>query len=433
MKAFTRRGLVQVAGAGAAGVLVSKAQALTFLNGRVGSLKAGVLLASGGSYDRMGDSSLDGFRMAMDEQGVSATVVTRPVAKGCEGVYEQTSELLAAGVDVVVGNVTVPVARLLTPLFAQKKKPLVVANAGGHVPLPGDRSAYVVHTPDWQSGFALGKWAAGKLGRKGFIAASLADSGYDAVYAFRRGFESARGTIADTDVTHVDPGSPRLTELFSAIRAASPSFVYALYTGPVGADFVKSYASSGLSTPLIGGASSSTTTSSIPSAARRKESGASRRGRARICAGQPGLLQRLLEPDGPQGGSVRRSRLRHGQPRGCRLSERQPARSGLRAAWRLRLPAFPSTVPAGSSPSRARRTPSAARSRSGSFRASSASTRTPSWASHRRSAFPALFSAEDRNDERLLQRGALRLAGLVGPKTAWYCVPCSIPPGRPER
>ena len=98
----------------------------------------------------------------------------------------------------------------------------------------------------------MGKWAAGKLGRKGFIAASLADAGYDAVYAFRRGFESAGGSIADTDVTHVDPSSSRLGDLFNAVRAVSPSFVYAQYTGARAVDFVKAYASSGLNMPLVG-------------------------------------------------------------------------------------------------------------------------------------------------------------------------------------
>jgi branched-chain amino acid transport system substrate-binding protein len=99
----------------------------------------------------------------------------------------------------------------------------------------------------------MGRWAAGNLGRKGFVAASLADSGYDAVYAFRRGFETAGGVIAGTGITHVDPRSPGLSKLFDAIRAASPAFVYALHTGPAGADFVKAYASSGIPAPLVGG------------------------------------------------------------------------------------------------------------------------------------------------------------------------------------
>ena len=122
---------------------------------------------------------VDGFRMAMDEQGVSASLVTRPVPRGCDGAYNIASDLLQSGVDVVIADVTTPVAKLLTPLLAQAKVPLVVANVGGHVPLPADKSPYVLHNSllYWQASFAAGKWAAGNLGRSAFVAASLADSG----------------------------------------------------------------------------------------------------------------------------------------------------------------------------------------------------------------------------------------------------------------
>lgn len=254
MKAVSRRGFVQVAGIGAAGLLAGKASALTFSGSQVGSLTAGLMLPTDGSYGRMSDSFVDGFRMAMDELRVNASLVSRPVSKGYGGARAAASDLLGAGVDVVVGGVTTPVAKLVTPLFAEKKIPLVVANVGGHVPLASDRSDYVVHNSllYWQASFALGKRVATNIARRGFIASSLADSGYDALFAFRRGFESAGGTIAGTGLSHVDPKSPGLNELLAAIRAASPSVVYAHYTGPAGADFLKAYASSGLSAPLVG-------------------------------------------------------------------------------------------------------------------------------------------------------------------------------------
>jgi branched-chain amino acid transport system substrate-binding protein len=255
MRAINRRAFVQVAGLGAAGLLAEKASALTFAGGKVGSLTAGLMLASDGSYSRMGDSFVDGFRMAMEEQGVTVSLVTRPVPRGCDGAYSIASDLLQSGVDVVVADVTTPVAKLLTPLSAKAKVPLVVANVGGHVPLPADKSPYVLHNSllYWQASFAAGKWAAANLGRSAFVAASLADSGYDAVYAFRQGFEAAGGVVVGTQVTHVDPRSPGLPKLFDAIRASGPAFVYALYTGPLGADFVKRYASAGLAAPLVGG------------------------------------------------------------------------------------------------------------------------------------------------------------------------------------
>jgi branched-chain amino acid transport system substrate-binding protein len=255
MKAVSRRSFVQVAGLGAAGLLAGKASALTFNGGTVGSLTAGLMLATDGSYGRMSDSFVDGFRMAMDEQRVNASLVTRPVSKGYDGALKSASDLLGGNVDIVVAGVTTPVAKLMAPLFAGKQVPLVVANVGGHVPLPSDRTDYVVHNSllYWQGSFALGKRVATNIARSGFIASSLADSGYDAVYAFRRGFESAGGTVVGSGVSHVNPKSPGLNELLAAIRTANPAVVYAHYTGPAGADFLKAYSSSGLSAPVVGG------------------------------------------------------------------------------------------------------------------------------------------------------------------------------------
>lgn len=255
MKPTTRRAFVQVAGLGAAGFLARRAGAVSIIGGKVGSMTVGLMLATDGSYARMADSFTDGFRMAMDEQKVSLSLTTRPVSRGYDSAYKTASDLIANNADVVVADVTAPVAKLLTPLFEQAKVPLVVANVGGHVPLPADKSAYVVHNSllYWQASYALGRWAAENIGKKGYIAASLADAGYDAVYAFRRAFEATGGSVADTDVTHIDPRSPGLSDLFRAIGATSPSFVYAQYTGPVGADFVKAYSSSGLTVPLLGG------------------------------------------------------------------------------------------------------------------------------------------------------------------------------------
>src|SRR5207237_597514 len=74
--------------------------------------------------------------------------------------------LLAGGVDAVVAGVTTPVAARLTGVFADAGVPLFVANVGGHLVRPSDRSPGVLHLSlgYWQASYALGRWAATNVG-----------------------------------------------------------------------------------------------------------------------------------------------------------------------------------------------------------------------------------------------------------------------------
>jgi branched-chain amino acid transport system substrate-binding protein len=86
------------------------------------------------------------------------------------------------------------------------------------------------------------------------VAASFHESGYDAHYAFRHGFEAAGGNIVENRITHMHAHSGDLLHVIAAVRQARPDFVYASYSGRPAIDFVKAYASSGLNekVPLIG-------------------------------------------------------------------------------------------------------------------------------------------------------------------------------------
>src|SRR5206468_2804538 len=100
----------------------------------------------------------------------------------------------ASDVDVLVAAISSPVANLLAPLSRERKIPLIVANAGGHLEPPAPDNPFVLHNSlhYWQASYAMGTWLA-RSSRSAFIASSFADSGYDALFAFRAGFEAGGG------------------------------------------------------------------------------------------------------------------------------------------------------------------------------------------------------------------------------------------------
>ncbi|HEX9375500.1 MAG TPA: ABC transporter substrate-binding protein [Actinomycetota bacterium] len=257
---ISRRRFLQAAGAGAGAaamgpvLLADRAFASTSL-----SLRVGVMAPSGGEYTSAGANLLEGIRLRLaqvhKQVGSSVTAVEVPLGfGGADGAAEQ---LLSGGVDVVIAGITAPVAGQVASTFEQQRVPLIVANLGAHAVRQSARSPYVLHhgLHYWQSSFSFGSWAASHLGSRAFVAAPLADTGYDTVYAFRRGLESAGGQVVGTFVTETSDDDSTLRSLFAAASAASPDFVYALFSGSRAARFVRGYASSALGgrVPLTGG------------------------------------------------------------------------------------------------------------------------------------------------------------------------------------
>jgi branched-chain amino acid transport system substrate-binding protein len=258
-RTLDRRRFVKIAGASAglaaAGPLVSaaKAQAASAI-----PLKVGVLAPTGSSYSRMGQSLLDGLTLGFDEarsgaSPVNATLVQREVDRGFGGALSTSTALLDANTDAVVAGISALVADRIGSLFSERRVPLVVADVGAHLVPPASRNAYVLHNSllYWQASYAAGLWAAANLGTRAFVASGLSDSGYDTVYAFRRGFESAGGTVVGEAVTHAD--TPGLAELFAAVRSSGANVVYGLYSGAHAVEFVQGYAGSGVGAKLAVG------------------------------------------------------------------------------------------------------------------------------------------------------------------------------------
>jgi branched-chain amino acid transport system substrate-binding protein len=257
---MSRSRFVKAAAAGGLVAAVPLASARSARSAPITPLKVGVLVPTASSYASMGRSLVDGLSLGFDDartgsSAVNATFAQRDVERGYDGASAAATELLDGGADVVVAGVSALVADRLAPLFAERQASLVVADVGAHVVQPSARNANVLHNSLllWQASFAAGQWAAATVGKSAFVAATVGDAGYDASFAFRRGFESRGGTIVGDAVTGAGASSPSLAEVMAAIRASGASVVYGLYSGARAAQFVQAYAASGAAATLVAG------------------------------------------------------------------------------------------------------------------------------------------------------------------------------------
>ena len=254
-RGVTRRQFLRAAGGGAGVAAVSSlARAGDALaNGGRRRLHVGVLVPTGGDEAGMAASLLDGVRLGFGED-VDARIEAAEVLLGVHGARARAEEMLDAGARVVIAGVSAPVALRLAGMFEERGARLVAANAGAHVVRPRERRASVTHVSlqQWQAAYALGRWAAAKVGRRGLIAAPISDSGYDTVYALRRGFESAGGTVVGTMVTHAQESGPSEHDVMAAVAEAGADVLLGLHSGSWGADLIRAHAAAGRPVPLVG-------------------------------------------------------------------------------------------------------------------------------------------------------------------------------------
>lgn len=222
--------------------------------GRAGSLKVGLITPAASLHPTMGQSFVEGMAASLSRVGGGALQILRedvtthvPLA-ACRKLVERER------VDVIIGLLNTGVATLLTSQFPEAPVPFIVSNLGENILRETEYSPWIFHCTMnlWQGNWALGRWAATYLGSRAFVVTSLYDSGYDALYAFRMGLESAGGKVVETLVS--DNGD--IGSTIAAIRKSSAHFTFALHHGEAAEQFLAAYADARLAPeiPLAGSA-----------------------------------------------------------------------------------------------------------------------------------------------------------------------------------
>jgi branched-chain amino acid transport system substrate-binding protein len=197
-----------------------------------------------------------GYAGAQPVQFLSAEYGTSPA-----GALDRIRALLEQReIDLLIGSLSAGVAASLDGVLSEHRTPLIVGGVGANIARAGDASTYILRhkLSYWQSSWALGAWAARNQGQTAAVATSFYESGYDAHYAFRLGFESAGGTVIHTAITHTPLSSPDggVKSTLAAIQDARPDVVCGFYCGREATEFVRAYADADLSRqiPLLGSA-----------------------------------------------------------------------------------------------------------------------------------------------------------------------------------
>lgn len=256
--AMTRRNFLKMAGT-AAGALSLPAPLFalgtggnTFNFSGWSPVRMGMLLPGGGFSPQQTESYLAGFDYCLKtsgciEAGVSIELV-KADSDGAVSVSALKRLLDEDGVSLVTGILNNAAASALRAFARDEKFVLVASSLGECMTRKTDVLPSTFHCSMnlWQANWAMGRWAAGKMGRSCVLATSIYDTGYDTLEAFRLGYQAAGGTVMETVITDTGSGAPNFDLLFSEMAAVGPDFIYALYSGAQGAEFMKAYASSEL-------------------------------------------------------------------------------------------------------------------------------------------------------------------------------------------
>ena len=245
------------------GGLIISPPSLSFFSPCNPAIKIGILVPGSKIYPDLGHNLLAGMKVYFEHSGkmpdsLRIELNTRDIGYISSTALRNARSLIEDDhVDIVAAYINTRTAGPLKDLFHEKKIPLIIANAGENLIKREAGSPYIFYISlnHWQAEWALGRWAARNMGKRGVMAASFYDSGYDALYAFRLGFEQAGGKIQKTWVT----GSPisqdvTLTKILRETKRLRPDFIHASYCGLKAVNMVKAYADSKISgkIPLIG-------------------------------------------------------------------------------------------------------------------------------------------------------------------------------------
>ena len=217
-------------------------------------LKLGLLLPTSTLYPQMGANLQAGMQLYFDhfnaeKSGQRIDLFVEEIGVSPRRALQKARKLIEESqVDLLAGLLDPAVCHDLGTLCAEKQTFMVASQVGANIVRAHDHNPFIIHNSlgYWQSNWAMGNWAANNIGKRALVSASFFESGYDALYAFNLGFESAGGQVILTCIDNHDPQTKCGTDLLSAIHRHEPDLVFASYHGDQSVRFLKNYRKSAL-------------------------------------------------------------------------------------------------------------------------------------------------------------------------------------------
>ncbi|MEO5931913.1 MAG: ABC transporter substrate-binding protein [Candidatus Kapaibacterium sp.] len=227
-----------------------------------GTLKLGVLLPDSCFSPSPGTSMMNGIDLYLNGldgriAGRKVKVVAENIGSGINGAVRGSRKLVEEqGADIVIGMINSRTTPLIRDIYEKNGAVLIETNIGERIADDRSKSDHIFRNTldNTAANYALGRWAAQNLGRRGMIAGSFYESGFDTIAAFRAGFTSAGGTIVDEQISCSPATMKHISCVVASIGERRPDFVYALYSGHPAVSFIEAYGRKGkhAGVPLIG-------------------------------------------------------------------------------------------------------------------------------------------------------------------------------------
>lgn len=140
--------------------------------------------------------------------------------------------ILQEEVDLTISFCSVFFLDQLVKIYDAYKKPLIHLDLGGHIYKKEHISPYVVHHSAqlWQTAYAAGVHAATEYGKKGAIASSFYDGGYQLTESFVKGFTEAGGEIVFYYVAPMDYKTETFEDMVNGVAESESDFLYTLFS-----------------------------------------------------------------------------------------------------------------------------------------------------------------------------------------------------------
>lgn len=242
MKSFNpgRRHFFRTLGAATTGVVATSMTGTAGPSHNSRRIKVGALLPSSSVYPEMAQNFVDGLNYFFTKEETPAQppfdLVVEDGGVGQKQAVANAKKLLSSqGVDLLVAQVSAPVAAALKEELASFKCPVLFTGPGVSIPHPNDEDELFFRNcmNSWQAETAMGTWAAQHLGPKALILSSFYDSGYDICYSFQSGFEKAGGSLVQPTVVYdMPPINHDYDKIATLVQQTDPDVIYIASSQP---------------------------------------------------------------------------------------------------------------------------------------------------------------------------------------------------------
>lgn len=214
------------------------------------TLKVGVLVPKQQGIIAYSDDFVLGLQLALQKE-------QRPISKADCNLYieqiptafhkaeQKTTQLLQNyQPDLFIALVSSMHLPTLTKILDEAQTPALLNTVEGNAMEKTMYSPYVYYNSlnHWQSNWMLGKQVAQAIGQQIGVLGSAYDSGYDALYAFKKGVVDAGGHIKETIITERTNNTiGEITIALEKMASQSLSGVYVSYSGEDVISFAQAY------------------------------------------------------------------------------------------------------------------------------------------------------------------------------------------------